>query len=437
MATILTKMCKMDRIPPKVYSVFGQVIEFILFLKSVSSIFSSKFEQYQILTRGWLNPPALRHPAVWIHAASIGEARLAIAFWEAARPHGLFPVLTVQTVSALTMLRSFRPELSVHLAPLDGPASVGRAFDCISPVALWIVETEIWPTMLLQAHARNVPVLFLNGRISARAFRGYQRFPSVFEPSLRPAWILARLSEDAERFVGLGARPERVQVLGDAKFLVAPVSRTLPAIPHLEQWLKAGPVLMAASTHANEEAVLLSAFRSLKRELPSLRLLLAPRHPERVARESWADGLWRRSQRHPLTPAQASEQVFVLDSLGELATFYPFGTVVWAGGTLAPVGGHNLFEAAAHGALILYGPHTQNVEHQVAMLEAKGQGQRIQDIEALVPALRAALTLMPPMLAPRVESPPGTEEAAMQRCIAERINGWLEDNHLRRPDDAS
>lgn len=437
MQTRPSKKSWLEGISLRVYSILSFLAEMVLLSKSVSCVFSPLFDKYQILARSWRQPPQLPHPALWIHAASVGEARLALALWETAQPLHFFPLFTVQTVTALHLLRGLRPELSVHLAPLDGPRSVSRAFKCIAPEALWIIETELWPQLLHQARARGVPVLFLNGRISARAFHHYRRFSPLFRPLLQPVWLMARLPEDEARFLSLGVLPENAVVQGDAKCLQTGGALPLPAVPALEAWLEAGPVLIAASTHAGEEVILLEAFRALKQELPSLRLILAPRHPERVAREAWSDGLWRRSQPYPPTQAQLQEQIFVLDSLGELSTFYPSGRALWAGGTLVPVGGHNLFELAVQGAPVLYGPYTHQVEHQVTSLERAGQGRRVRAVEALVPALRVALSSRSQNPGDGTKYPTEIEKATMSRAIRGRIHDWLRNRGLLLPDSPS
>jgi 3-deoxy-D-manno-octulosonic-acid transferase len=251
--------------------------------------------------------------------------------------------------------------------PFDLPGLCGRFLDRVRPDIVVIVETEIWPNFIAACATRGIPVVIVNGRLSKRSFGGYMRFRWFFAPILRTLrTISAQTAEDAERFVALGAPREIVTVGGNLKFDVSPPeSGASPLSALLLREKTAGAAwIVAGSTHDGEEAQLLRAFLSARERNPSIRLLLAPRHPERF---DAVEALVRREgvsmTRRTAIPEGAGdlpETVLLLDTVGELSGAYAAADLAFVGGSLVPKGGHNVLEPAWHGVPTIVGPHMEN-----------------------------------------------------------------------------
>jgi 3-deoxy-D-manno-octulosonic-acid transferase len=256
------------------------------------------------------------------------------------------------------------------------------------------METELWPTFLLTCRRRGIPVLLANGRISRRSFARYARVRALLGPTLTAiASFCMQSREDAERIIALGADPSRVAVVGNVKYDLAPGE---PAQAR-DLGLPAGaPLFVAGSTHRGEEEAVLCAYTAGCGAAPGLRLLLAPRHPERarevealVRRAGFACVL-RSALRGP-GPEAAGAPVIVLDTVGELAGLYALGTVAFVGGSLVPWGGHNPLEPAAWECPVVFGPHMGNFAEMAEAFLARGAALRVPDAAALGAALRSLL----------------------------------------------
>jgi len=335
--------------------------------------------------------------AVWVHAASVGESLAALALIDGLRARGHAVFASVMTVVARDLLRRRAPELACALAPLDHPWCVETALARVRPSLLILVETELWPTWIAAAHRRGVPVMVASGRMSDRSFARYGRVRSLLAPTLaRLDRVAARTGSDAERFVALGAAPDRVVVSGDLK-LAAP-SREAPLAPDLATVLGVGPgdppLLVAGSTHPGEEAAVLEAFAACRRTGGRAGLVVAPRHLERVGEVAAllrAQGLVPRL-RSTLAPRPLADgEVLLLDSFGELPAVYTRATGAFVGGSLAPVGGHNLLEPIRCGCPVVHGPQIANVADTAAWLDGEGAARCIADAAELGRAWRELL----------------------------------------------
>lgn len=329
-----------------------------------------------------------RPAPVWLHGASVGEISAALPLVDAlgARPGGVHCSCT--TLSGRDLLRARRPGVPVHLAPVDHPWAVRRALRAVSPSALVLMETELWPVWIRAAAERGLPVLLLSARLSERSFSRYRTFARWLTPTFqRIAAVGARGEADAARFRALGVEPGRIEATGDLKF-ETPQSPASPA-PELEHRLGTAPLLVAGSTHEGEEAAALAALAALSRRGHAAALVLAPRHPqrfERVARLVRAAGrrLLRRSQ--PGAPLGPGE-VLLLDSIGELPGAWSRARAAFVGGSLAPRGGHNLLEPAFAAVPVLFGPHTENTAEAAALLKEHGAGIEVPDAGSLAEAV--------------------------------------------------
>jgi 3-deoxy-D-manno-octulosonic-acid transferase len=338
------------------------------------------------------------HPAcsgarpIWVHGASVGEVRAALALLDALAARGHALALSCMTATGRALAREARPALASGLAPLDHPWLVARALARVGPRALVFVETELWPSWVRAAHERGLPVLVVSGRISERSFARWQRAGALLRPTLRRfAAIGARSEADAARFVALGAPAERVCVTGDLKLDAAPPAPLAPAFAAV---LGDVPLFVAGSTHEGEEAAALEALAAAERAGHGAALSIAPRHPERFARvaDQIAKSGRRLRRRSALGETKlAPGDVLLLDTLGELASLYAHARLAFVGGSLAPVGGHNLLEPARVGRPALWGPHVANARESAALLLAAGAGEQLADAAALGRALVAAL----------------------------------------------
>ena len=309
----------------------------------------------------------------WWHAASLGEIVALEPILDRVQAEGLAGrfAVTVSTEAGRGAARRLWGERAV-LAPLDLPRMASRAFDARRPRALVLVETELWPNWILAARARDTAVAVVNARLSDRAWPRYRRWRSFFAPLLAGfRAVAARTETDAERFIALGVPEDAVRVTGNAKH-----DRLGTANPATLPWA-AAPLWTVGSLRPGEEGAVLDAFAAARARHPRLHLALALRHPE-----DWS-GLdadltrrgWRVARRSRPAPEDARADVLVVDTHGELAALYAASTVAFVGGTLVPVGGHNVLEAALAGVPVLFGPHLANVADEARALLA-GRGAR-------------------------------------------------------------
>jgi 3-deoxy-D-manno-octulosonic-acid transferase len=253
------------------------------------------------------------------------------------------------------------------------------------------METEIWPNLFAACANRSMPLVIANGRLSSRSAKGYGRVEELVRQSLKAvAVIAAQTREDAQRFESIGARPERIVVTGNIKFDLDISDETVAVgRQHRDTFFGGRPALIAASTHDDEERRLLTVFGKLREKVPRLLMAVAPRHPERFAvvaslcRESGYRTVLR-SERRGCGP---QDDIFVLDSLGELRTFFAAADVAFIGGSLVPIGGHNLLEPAVLGLPVVFGPHVANFKEISATLVAAGGGIQVDGLESLLAAL--------------------------------------------------
>ena len=328
-------------------------------------------------------------------------------------------VASTATLAGREVMRRTRPDVPCHLAPLDHPWCAEAALSRVRPAALVLIETELWPSWLAAAERREVPVALVSGRISDRSYPRYRRLRRIIAPALRRIAALgARTDADAERFIALGASPARVRVTGDLK--LEPGETARPLAPELVRVLGASPLIVAGSTHPGEELAALSALAQAEQAGIPAALALAPRRLERadeIARIVQAQNrsLRRRTQigDSPLRPGE----VLLLDSLGELAPLYAHAEVAFVGGSLVPVGGHNVLEPVFAARPVLFGPHTENARHAAEILEEVGAGIRVADAGDLA---RALLSLLADPADARRRGEAGRRALAAHRGSAER-----------------
>lgn len=329
-------------------------------------------------------PEQLRHhrkaPIFWVHAVSVGEVLAVSGLVGALRtryPRARIVVSTVTDTGQMLARRRFGAE-NVFYFPLDFAFAIRPYLEALRPRLVVIAETEFWPNFLRLAHASGARVAVVNARISDRSFPGYRRVRRWLARVLRNVdLLLAQTEQDRQRLLALGAPAERAQVAGNLKFDV-PAPEPPPIVQQLRSALElaeASPVIVAGSTVEGEEPLLLRAFETVLTRHPRAVMVLAPRHPERfnhVAAMITDLGIrfWRRSEWQPLR--SIAGRVFLLDSIGELASLYALATVAFVGGSLVERGGHNILEAAQYGIPVLVGPHTENFRDIVNLFRDAG-----------------------------------------------------------------
>jgi len=371
--------------------------------------------------------------AIWVHASSVGEARAAVPLIEALRRSRRAAFVSVNTSTGVEALRQVLPDVTCIRAPIDHPWCVERALARIRPAALVLVETEIWPCIIAAAARRGIPVIVASGRLSDRSFPRYRRLRRLLAPTLaRITAVGARSERDAERFIALGLPAERVSLTGDLK-LEPPIEGSEPA-PELVRALSGAPIFVAGSTHSGEESAALEVLEACERAGLPLVAVVAPRHPDRieaVEKELLRSG--RRVLRRRALSAYgeggeegevlSSGEILLLDTVGELAGIYRLASVAFVGGSLAPVGGHNLLEPLASGCPVLFGPHVGEVELQAALAVETGAGVPVADAAELAEAV--ALLLGDPY-ATRERGRRAAEEIARRGGSARRVVALIE-----------
>jgi len=334
---------------------------------------------------------------VWLHAVSVGEVNVCtqiIQGIERRLPNLKLVVSTTTTTGMDELQRKLPTHISRIYYPLDRRAFVVRALSTIRPLAIVLVEAEIWPNFLWRAKELGTPVFLVNARLSEASYRGYKRFGRLFRPLFASlAGVGAQSETDAVRLRELGCRPESIRVVGSLKYDAAKLDeRPLLDVPDLLRQLAVpagAPILLGGSTHPGEEAILAEQFLRLRRRFPDLFLVLVPRHFERcreVGRELEARGV-KFAYRNGIT-AQTQFQPGELDCLlvnttGELRCFYQVATVVFVGKSLTAAGGQNPIEPGALGKAMVFGPNMQNFAEVVRGLLAQEGAIQVPDAAAL------------------------------------------------------
>ena len=325
---------------------------------------------------------------IWLHAASVGEVRSAAPLVRRMRsrwPDRKLLVSTV-TVTGNRTARDVLPDVDgVTYLPLDLPWLVSRSLRRLRPELVVLLETEVWPNFIRAAHRLRIPVVVLSGRLSPRGARTYGRFRGLFGPVLgRVSGFGMQDRENARRVLDLGVEPARVAVTGSLKQAEAGTG----ALPDLFGPRGPGrPVVVAGSVHRGEEEALLDVLPELRRRFPALLMVIAPRRPQRFGE---VERLLRRRDlrysRRSRTNGAPPEDccVLLLDTLGELPQLYGWADVAFVGGSLVPVGGHNLMEPARWGKPVLFGPHRSNVSETARELLEQGGGVEVRDRDDLL-----------------------------------------------------
>jgi 3-deoxy-D-manno-octulosonic-acid transferase len=332
---------------------------------------------------------------VWVHAVSVGEVRAAEPLVNALldKAKSITLLVTTMTPTGSAQVRQcFGDRVHHCYVPYDYPAAVNRFIDKTRPHLAVFMETEMWPNIIRLCSRRAIPLLFANVRLSEKSFYRYQRVVGFMGPVLRLAsGFAAQTHSDAERLKRLGAREESVRVTGSIKFEVKlPASLIEVAKVLRREWGSDRLVWIAASTHEGEDETLLAAFAELKQNHPNLLLVIVPRHPERfaaVARLCHRAGYKTVLRSQDAGPLSRDVDIFIGDSMGELNLFYAASDIAFVGGSLVPVGGHNVLEPCALGLPVVFGPHMFNFQEIGERTLAHDAGMRVADKGELTAAI--------------------------------------------------
>lgn len=369
-----------------------------------------------------INPLAPGKKSIWIHALSVGEVISALPVLRSIKDK--YPsspvVFTVRTAQGMAVARrDLEGKVEALLPmPLDFWWSVRRFVRRIRPSVLILVETDLWPGMLAYLERRGVKTILINGRISPRTFRTYRRFKALSRALFDTVEVCLMQSDlDRARLLEIGLSPEKVKLIGNIKF-----DRTWLPMENEEHacWariLKVKPedrIWVSGSIHPGEELIVLKVFERLLPRFPELRLIIAPRRLERagdilrLCLQENLEALRRTDLPHA---GDRAYRVLILDTMGELGRVYGLAEISFVGGSMAPIGGHNLLEPAAFGCPVLFGPHTHNFVHMSRALIEAGGGRRVRDLDDLYEAMKTLLT-----------------DAGMLRGMGRRAKAFVETN---------
>ncbi len=336
-------------------------------------------------------PAIAGKPVIWLHCVSVGETQAARPLAQRLKqefPHHALVVSTITLTGQKLARDVFRNVAeSIFYFPFDWRWSARRTLKKINPTAVLIMETELWPNFLRECKAREIPVALVNGRISRQSYRRYTLIKFFLRRVLSCLSIAVMQSEtDAQRLQSLGMSEEKLFTAGNLKFDAEIGSELTDKTNEIRERfrLESGvPLILAASTHAPEEEIILESLKQLRTKEP-VRLMLAPRHPERfneVASLIQSSGLSWARRTNPRDPNDPNATIILLDTIGELPATYSLATVVFVGGSIVDKGGHNVLEPAAAGAAVVTGAHTHNFHAIVDLMHEAGAIIQLPPVE--------------------------------------------------------
>lgn len=375
----------------KLYSLIAWLLLPFLLLRLLLSIFRNADYADRWPERfGFVPARCAGKPLIWVHAVSVGEVQAALPLINRLLndyPDQQLLVTTMTPTGALMVQQRFGQAVMHHYLPYDLAWSMRRFVRQLRPGVLIVIETELWPNLFAACKSSGVPILLVNARMSARSARGYARLGRLTRSVLADIDLIAAQNEaDGQRLQTLGARPEHLHITGNLKFDIhLPPSVHEQAQALRRQLSMNRPIWIAASTHEGEEKIVLDGFDAVRRKYPDCLLLLAPRHPERF--EKVAELCRSRGYKTVLRSHDAAvtpdTNIYLIDTLGELSMCYAAADMAFVGGSLLPIGGHNMLEPASLGVPILTGPHYFNFNEISELLQQAGAAWVVANAPAL------------------------------------------------------
>ncbi len=315
--------------------------------------------------------------AIWVHAASVGEIKASMPLLKHITSMGYEVLLTTVTSTGRQYGTTLKIKgLSISYAPLDNIVSTLYAVHRLKPKTLIIIETELWPNMILSAYMTGTNIVSVNARLTQKAFKAYLYIHHVMRFLLkRFKLICVQTQDDMNRFVKLGAETKTIQITGNIKYVIAP-DRTPSSVMNLKKMFSNRYIVIAGSTHQGEEQIVINCLLSLKSFLNMPLLILAPRHLNRIGD---VESIIKQSgliyiKRSTIDEGIATNKVdiLLLDTIGELADIYSIGDAIFVGGSMVPIGGHNLLEVVVHKKPVIYGQHIDTIKDFVSLLNGNG-----------------------------------------------------------------
>ncbi|WP_417214942.1 lipid IV(A) 3-deoxy-D-manno-octulosonic acid transferase [Alcanivorax sp.] len=345
----------------------------------------------------WGYRPGTLKNSLWVHAVSVGETLAAAPLIErllADYPDVPLLVTTTTPTGSERVQALFGDRVTHVYCPWELPTALTRFMRAFDPQLVIVLETELWPNLCAAVKRHGAKLMLMNGRLSEKSYRGYGKLPRLIRPMMARFDALAvQTRVEAERYMALGAWPERVYPIGSVKFDMTLDTAVKQAASQLRASFGDRPVWIAASTHPGEDAPVLAAHKTLREQKPDALLILVPRHPERfdgVADQVREAGLSvaRRSQQE----SAANATVYLADTMGELLMLFGACDVAFVGGSLVPVGGHNLLEPAAWEKPVLTGPHLHNFTAIAQLLDEAGGLSVVDSGKALGDKLKVLMS---------------------------------------------
>jgi 3-deoxy-D-manno-octulosonic-acid transferase len=360
-----------------IFLIYNILLTFFLLLSSpyflLRSLVQKRFRKSLPQRMGFFQSSSFKRP-IWVHAASVGEVRCSIPLLRKIKKEFVHSkiILTTMTSTGNETAKTYLPEANqVLFIPIDHPLVIRRALKKIQPCLLLIAETELWPNLLRSCEKKGVPIVLFNGRISRKSFRRYLFFKFFFKQCLKYiSCFLMQTEEDRTRIIEMGGESQKAKAIGNLKFdqIFPPFTPEAMAEMSRSLGLRGNEnILIAGSTHSGEEEILVRLYKEMKEMDPHLILILAPRHLERLEevekilkKESLS---WQRKTSFLIKGGgsdQEQSRIILLDTMGELIGLYSLGTLVFVGGSLVPVGGHNPLEPLLFRKCVLFGPYMFN-----------------------------------------------------------------------------
>lgn len=336
----------------------------------------------------------------WFHAVSVGEAEALFPLLKQIQhnyPEAKLLITTTTPTGSARVKAVMQDSVDHFYLPYDLPIVINRFLNQFRPKLVVVVETEIWPNLFAACDRRQIPLFLINARISKRSVLGYQKISSLIIPAITHIKLIAaQTSDDADRYRSIGASYHQIRILGNIKFDIDIANAVIEQGIAVKKQLFGGRfVWLVASTHKGEESLLLDIYQQLKPEIPELLLVIVPRHPERfdevkhLCNSQRALNVITRSSGVICVP---TTDIYLADTMGELRMLYAAADVTFIGGSLVPVGGHNLLEAAAVGVPILFGPYMANfqvIADQILQRQGAIQCQNPEEIYCSLKTLYA------------------------------------------------
>ena len=332
---------------------------------------------------------------IWIHAVSVGESEAVFPLVKQLQqqyPDDNFLVTTTTPTGSARVKAELASSVTHVYLPYDLPIVVSRFLTVFKPKIAVFMEKEIWPNLYRQCSQHKIPITIINARLSTNSAKGYKKIPSLVKPALEAvSKIMAQTKEDRQRFIEIGAKSEIVEVAGNLKFDIKIETKTIQLAKDLKEKLFSGRyVWIIASTHKGEEEIFFELYAELKKKIPELLLLVVPRHPERFVKvkELAEKRQLTTCMRSSSQPCRAEIDIYIADTMGELKLLYGVADISFVGGSMVPVGGHNILEPAAMNIPVTFGPYmvnSKNIAKDVVNLSAAIQcADKIDVIDAVL-----------------------------------------------------